>query len=126
MITPKQLVRFGTPQDLYSLATLLENAFNEPHPRYSTKEAVLRDQHGRVIETGRIFSLKVDKRDLDKMKAAIDAQWLAIRMAAFSGAGEVAYNLDKECPLDYLIVLLAGQNTLSDEEDLPSVESGGE
>lgn len=120
-LTPKQLVRLETSQDLHSLTELLGDAFNEPHPQYSTKGVVLQDQHGRQIETGRIFSMKVDRRDLDNMKTLIDAQWLAIQMAAFSGAGEVAYDLDRGCPPDYLWVMYAGQDSLSDGE-----KSGGE
>jgi hypothetical protein len=124
-LEPKQLVRLDTRQDLRSLTDLLGDAFNEPHPRYSTKPAVLRDQHGRLIETGRIFEMRVDQRDLHKMKAVIDAQWLAIQMAAFSGAGEVADDLDRECPPDYYLVMMLGGGTLRDEAGLPPVRSDG-
>ena len=109
-IPPKQLVRLDTLEDLRSLTDILGNILKEPHPIYSTKKAVLRDHQGRSIETGRVFEMKVDKRDVDKMKAVIDVQWLAIQMAAFSGAAEVSDDLDRECPPNYYLVMMLGED----------------
>ena len=95
-LPPRRLVKLDTPDDIRSIA----NAISEATSRtlFRTQNTTLRDHAGHLIETGRLFTLKVDSRDLEKMKDVIDAQWLAIRMAAFSGAAEFAEDLNRTCP----------------------------
>ncbi|MBE3041259.1 hypothetical protein IMZ48_01465, partial [Candidatus Bathyarchaeota archaeon] len=79
----------------------------------STKGAIARDENGRLIESGRLLTLKVEAKDLDKAKTVIDAQWLALRMAAVSGAAEVADELDKQPPPALLVEPLSGMSPIS-------------
>src|SRR5690554_2550414 len=67
-------------------------------PSFSTKGATVRDQDGRLVESGRFFTLRVETRDLEKTRALIEAQWLAVRMAALSAAAEVADDLSYRSP----------------------------
>lgn len=60
--------------------------------------SIARDEHGRVVESGHVLTLRAKANDLEKTKAIIDAQWLAIQMAAFSGAAQVADDLDRQPP----------------------------
>ncbi|KAL6851284.1 hypothetical protein ACO1O0_008412 [Amphichorda felina] len=74
------------------------NAVSRLPTAVSASTATVRDQSGHLVQSGRIFILKVQADDLDKTQAVIEAQWLAIQMAALSGAGEVADDLDINPP----------------------------
>jgi len=52
----------------------------------------------RPVETGHVISLRVKRDDLDKTETLIKAQWLAVQMAALSGAGEIVDELVREPP----------------------------
>jgi hypothetical protein len=55
-------------------------------------------KHGRYIVTGKCFELKVETEDAPKMTALLEAQWIAIRMAAISGAAEQYDDLRDRMP----------------------------
>lgn len=97
-LAPARLVRLDTDPDRESIAEILEAQFRRSHPIFPKKNASLRDSHGRLIETGRIFTLKIATEDLPKTKATIDLIWLAAKMASFAGAGEVIEELDRTPP----------------------------
>lgn len=82
---------------LHSVKNALRASAQQPNA-CSTKGAMARDENGRLIESGRELILKVEATDLDKIKTIIEAQWLAVRMAALSGAAEVADDLDTKPP----------------------------
>ena len=107
LIRPRQLVRLGSDDELGSLACSLRDSFAHAPARHSTMGATARDQQGRLIESGRVFTLKVETGDLDKIKTVIDYQWLAVRMASMSGAAQVADDLEKEPPVPYLSFFLS-------------------
>lgn len=48
--------------------------------------------------TGNILLIRVREEDLDKTRLLLQIQWLALRMAAKSGAAEVVDDLDPEPP----------------------------
>jgi hypothetical protein len=96
-LPPRRLVRLETAEDITSVANAINESISSPQSLCSPKKATLRDCDGRLIETGRLFTLRVAREDEEKMKTVIDAQWLAIRMAAFSGAAEVADELERHC-----------------------------
>ncbi|KAM0326192.1 hypothetical protein ACHAQA_006789 [Verticillium albo-atrum] len=75
------------------------------------KKAV-RDIHGRALESGHIITLKVATKDLPKVKALIEAQFVITKMGAFSGAGEAPEELNTEPPPSPTIPMRPG---LSDE-----------
>lgn len=83
---------FETP-NLDSRASL-----QDPGSSILVPKATVRDENGRLIETGRLFKLKVQAEDIQKTKILIDAQWLVMRMAAISGAGEAPDDLQWEMP----------------------------
>lgn len=96
-LAPKRLVQLDTPEDITAIVNAINEATTSSQHLSSTEKPVLKDHEAHAIETGRLFTLKVDRRDEDKMKAVIDAQWLALQMAAFSGAADVVDKLDREC-----------------------------
>lgn len=120
-LKPRRLVRLETKKDVKSIEGSLAKVIRQPHHLFSAKNARLRDEHGRLIETGRIFTLRVESKDLEKTKGMIQAQWIAVRMAAFSEAGEVAYKLDRECPLDLDICALAHANIVREVAGQPEL-----
>lgn len=63
----------------------------------------MRDQHALLLESGRVLTLKVGARDLDKAKTIIDARWLALQITALSGAAEAVEELNKDPPPPALI-----------------------
>lgn len=106
-LIPRRCVRLDSEEDIESLASVIEDSLLQPHKRFSPrttkkgkgKEKVTgRDELGRLIETGRVFQLKVDKRDLEKTKTVVEAQWLLSRKAAFSGAADVWDQLNRQSP----------------------------
>lgn len=74
------------------------NAVSRLATNVSASTATVRDPSGHLVQSGRIFTLKVQADDLDKTKTVIEAQWLALQMAALSGADEVADDLDINPP----------------------------
>ncbi|MBE3044930.1 hypothetical protein IMZ48_20695 [Candidatus Bathyarchaeota archaeon] len=77
----------------------LRATLNETSP-VSTKRATALHAHtGRPIESGDIITLRVESKDLDKVKTLIEAQWIAVQMAAFSGAADAPDDLDGEAPV---------------------------
>jgi hypothetical protein len=74
------------------------NAVSRLATNVSTSTATVRDQSGHLVQSGRIFTLKVEADDLHKTQTVIEAQWLALQIAALSGAGEVADDLDINPP----------------------------
>lgn len=95
--TCRQMVRLDgdTREDITGK---LERAFAQPFPRFPEEGIRLRQKDGRIIQSGFTFELKVDQRDLEKAERCIKLQWLAIRMAAFSAAGEAPDDLERRCP----------------------------
>lgn len=94
----------------------------------STKGALMKDNDGVSFENGRVITLVAESKDIPKTERAYKHQWLAIRMASLSGAGEAADDLDRESPYpDAGIASLPGiMNEVdldSDEVDLDSDES---
>lgn len=75
----------------------LRESFRQPN-LISTKGATPRDENGRLVESGRVLTLKVETKDLDKVRTVIEAQWLAIRMAALSGAGRAPHKRKRKPP----------------------------
>lgn len=71
----------------------------------STKGATVRDENGRLMESGRLVTLMVETKDLEKMQLLIQANWLASQIAAISGAAEVVDQLDPKPPHAALISL---------------------
>ena len=68
---------------------------------------------GRPIESGHIITLRVKREDKEKMEVALQAQWVALQMAAFCGAAEVADELDEGTPP------LSPVPSISDDEEIP-------
>jgi hypothetical protein len=99
-VQPRRRVKLDSDAAIESLASRIEQSFARGHKEFSNKRGTVRDEVGRLIESGRVFTLKVDKRDLHKTEAVIKASWLASRMAAFSGAAEVWDQLDSQPPTD--------------------------
>lgn len=91
----RSLVDLDSEEALHSVKSSLRTAITQQRSLFSTKGAMARDENGRIIESGRELILKVEAKDLDKIKTIIEAQWLAIQMAALSGAAEMADDLDK-------------------------------
>jgi hypothetical protein len=58
---------------------------------------------GRPIESGHVGNLKAKREDVLKTKTVIQLQWIAMQMAAFSGAGETADELDSCLPTPHLL-----------------------
>lgn len=96
-IVPRHRVRLDSESDIESVATGIRESFLQRH-KLSAKsttagdeagqKTTARDEAGRLIESGRVFTLKVDKQDLAKTEAVVKAQWLLACMASFSGAAE--------------------------------------
>jgi hypothetical protein len=106
LIRPRQRVRLGGDGELGSLADSLRDSFAHAPARHPTIGIRARDQQGRLIESGRIFTLKVETGDLSRIKTVIDYQWLAVRMASMPGAAQVADDLEKEPPIPFLSLFL--------------------
>lgn len=89
----------------------------------STKGAKVRDKNARLIESGSRFTPLAESKNRVSTKLAIEAQWLATRMASLSGAAEAVDDLDWECPLPHEgFPILPGRSTweeneLQDEEE---------
>lgn len=98
----RRLLDLDSSEAIESLVHSLRGPISRPN-LISTKGATARDENGHLLESGRVLSLKVDPKDLDKMKAIIEAQWLVVQIAALSGAGEVADELDKDPPPPVLV-----------------------
>lgn len=96
-VDARRLVRLDSDTVVNSIVTALREATAEPYRLFTSKPASVRDGHGRQIESGRIFTLKVETKDLQNIKALIESAWLATRMAAFAGAAEEPYDLDRTC-----------------------------
>lgn len=86
-IVPRHRVRLDSESDIESVTTGIRESFLQRH-KLSAKSTTARDEAGRLIESGRVFTLKVDKQDLAKTEAVVKAQWLLACMASFSGAAE--------------------------------------
>ena len=77
----------------------LRATLNEASP-VSTKGATALHAHtGRPIKSGDVITLRVESKDLDKVKTLIETQWIAVQMAAFSGAADAPDDLDGEAPV---------------------------
>lgn len=104
-LAPRRRVRLDTDANVQSVVEVLENRHRQP-PRFFSQNANIRDQHGRHIESGRVFSIQVEAAHVDEMKRCIVYAWLAARMAALSGAAEVPYDLDRTPPDDLILLLI--------------------
>lgn len=98
----RRLLDLDSSEAIESIVHSLRGPISRPN-LISTKGATARDENGHLLESGRVLSLKVDSKDIDKMKVIIEAQWLAVQIAALSGAGEVADELDKDPPPPALV-----------------------
>jgi hypothetical protein len=119
-VPARHLIDLDTPDSINSIAGTISAAIDNPPIQHSTEKATLRDSDGRLIETGRLFTLQVATKDRDKMKAVIDAQFLAILMASFSGAGESVDDLNPVVPPEYFpqlsdVVLQQLEASVSDD-----------
>lgn len=65
-LEPRRRVKLDSEADIESLASRIEQSFAH-YKQFSTKQATIRDDAGRLIESGRVFSLKVDKMILLRM-----------------------------------------------------------
>lgn len=92
---PRRLVDLGSDESVASIQESLREFFHHPNLA-STKGATAKDGAGRLIQSGRVFTIRVETEHLAKTKAMIDLQWLSVRMAALSGAGEMAEKLNKK------------------------------
>lgn len=89
-----------------AIAGQIKQSLEAPFPFSQDKRVRLRDENGRLIQSGRVFEFKVETRDLEKTEKCIRWQWLAIRIAAFSAAGESRYDLDRQCPPPQLSLVM--------------------
>lgn len=96
--TQFQRVRLETDEDVDSVIKYLEDLSKRSPALLSTKGATIRDQYGGLVESGRLFNVTIEEAHLDHMRCCVEWQWLAARMAAFSGAGEAPEQLDRNFP----------------------------
>lgn len=101
LIRPRQLVRLGSDDELGALADSLRDSFAHAPARHPTMYIKARDQQGRLVESGRIFTLKVETGDLARTKTLIDYRWLTVRMASMSGAAQAANDPGKAPPVSW-------------------------
>ncbi|KAK7216736.1 hypothetical protein V2G26_004739 [Clonostachys chloroleuca] len=92
-----RLLKFGDGSD-HGMATAIYR-----HIAYTSKisshgVSLSRTENHRPLVTGNILLIRVREEDLDKTRVLIQIQWLALRMAAISGAAEVVDDLDSEPP----------------------------
>lgn len=94
----RRLVRLETAEHLQSVSEGLQKSLVVNLASHSTKGAKPRDENGRLIESGRNFTLRVDPIDFGNMKCCLQYAWLATRMASLSGAAEAPDDLDTTSP----------------------------
>lgn len=90
----------------------------------SCRGATVRDDEGRLIQSGRIFQLKVKTRDLEKTKVLLNTQLLALKMASLSGAAEDADYLDRQPPPMWSVDYEALFNPPEEEAERQGAGSG--
>ncbi|KAL2752932.1 hypothetical protein ACRALDRAFT_1072723 [Sodiomyces alcalophilus JCM 7366] len=93
----RMVLDLGQEEVVQSVKKSLRNS-HRPPSLISTKGATVRDENGHLIESGRIVTLTVKTKDLEKMQLLIQANWLASQIAAISGAAEVVDQLDPDPP----------------------------
>ena len=76
----------------------LKEAWTPPSSTFPELARTKYASSSRPVETGHIISLRVKRSDLDKTEILIKTQWLAVQMAALSGAGEIADELIRKPP----------------------------
>lgn len=97
-LAPRSLVRLSSEEDIEFLASRLEQLFSARPEIFSATVVTAGDQAGSPIPNGRIFTLKVNKQDLEKTEVMFKTAWAVACMASFSGASEVWDQLDRNRP----------------------------
>ncbi|CAG9982223.1 unnamed protein product [Clonostachys byssicola] len=95
-----RLLKFGDGSDHGMAAAIHRHLTNTTNTSMISSHGVSlhRMENHRPLVTGTILLIKVKEADLDKTRLLIQIQWLALRMAAISGAAEVVDELDSEPP----------------------------
>ena len=91
------LVDLDSPEASEAVKEVLVESLNEANIP-STNQTIVIDQDGQTVQSGSILTFKVKREDLPRVKSLIEMQWLAIKMAAISGAGEAPDELRREPP----------------------------
>ncbi|CAH0027667.1 unnamed protein product [Clonostachys rhizophaga] len=92
-----RLLKFGDGSD-HGMATAIYRHLANASKISSHGVSLSRTENHRPLVTGNILLIRVREEDLDKTRVLIQIQWLALRMAAISGAAEVVDDLDSEPP----------------------------
>lgn len=98
VLAPRSLVRLSSEDDIELLASRLEKLFSARPETFSATAVTARDRAGSLIPNGRIFTLQVNKQDLEKTEVMFKAAWVVACMASFSGASEIYDQLDRNRP----------------------------
>lgn len=99
-------VDLDTEKGRNAISQALVRVFEEPNldsrqppPKsIAGPKVIVRDEDGHLIQSGRVFRLKVRAQDVEKTETLIKAQWLALKIAAIAGAGENADDLNWKIP----------------------------
>ena len=102
----RRKVDLDTEEGRNAISRALIGAFEEPNldsrqpppGSIGSPKVTVRDEDGHLIQSGRVFRLKVRAQDVEKTETLIKAQWLALKIAAIAGAGENADDLNWEIP----------------------------
>lgn len=92
-----RLLKVGDGSD-HGMATAIHRHIANASKISSHGVSLSRTDNHRPLMTGNILFIRVREEDLDKTRVLIQIQWLALRMAAISGAAEVVDDLDSEPP----------------------------
>ncbi|KAL2755089.1 hypothetical protein ACRALDRAFT_211730 [Sodiomyces alcalophilus JCM 7366] len=93
----RMVLDFQKEEVVQSVKRSLRESYHRPN-LVSTSGATVRDQNGRLMQSGRLVTFKTETKDLDDMKFLLKAQWLAIQLARMSGAADVPDLLDPKRP----------------------------
>lgn len=98
---PRRLVDIDSPGATESFKEALAESLDEDNIP-PTSQVTVMDNCGHLVETGRLLTFRARTEDLEKVKTLIEAQWLAIQMAAISGAAGAPDELQRKSPFPFL------------------------
>lgn len=113
-------------ETLESMASSIHDALTRTTPISPMGATAKHSDSGRPIESGHIITLKAKREDALITKTLIQLQWIAMQMAAFSGAGEIADELDSRPPTPHLPLFpLYDEDEEEEEVQEPGLEETG-